>query len=247
LPTPTKSRRLRLLTGNLYGPGGVEPAALVELLERENPDVLAFQELGESQYRAIERLGLYPHGAANPGPDSLGMGLLLRFPASIRRLALPRRDAWIALMPVAPHPDGAPSAVPTHQALEIINVHVTAPHHRPPWRMISHRRTQIGALLSHLNSAGRRPRVLLGDLNSTTAFPAYRALRAHLRDAAFLAASRNGGRTYPTWAPRPGWPPLLRIDHVLVDPSVEVESLRVVPLPGSDHSAVLVDVSVAFS
>jgi endonuclease/exonuclease/phosphatase family metal-dependent hydrolase len=102
-------------------------------------------------------------------------------------------------------------------------------------------------LCAHLTAAGGRRRVLLGDLNSTTLFPAYRTLTQRLADAALAAASRNGGRTYPTWAPRPGWPRLLRIDHVLVDPSLYVESLRVLDLPGSDHAALLVDLLLSKS
>jgi hypothetical protein len=185
-----------------------------------------------------------------------GSALLLRHPAEVRRLPLPRRNGWIAELrlratwqageapasaPAAAGGGGSSPRIGRGAALEVISVHITPPHHLPPWEMARQRREQIQALRAHLAAGGGGPSVLLGDLNSTTLFPAYRALTRHLADAALAAASRNGGRACPTWAPRPGWPRLLRIDHALVDPSLHVESLRVVDLPGSDHAALLVE------
>jgi endonuclease/exonuclease/phosphatase family metal-dependent hydrolase len=232
--------RVRLLTANLKN-GGADPRALVEILRRAEPDVAAFQEIDAAQARAVEESGLFAHGRLDPRADSTGLGLVLRHPAQVRRLALPQRDAWIAEMRV---PGGAGRGA----ALEILCVHITAPHQLPPWDMVRQRRDQVRTLRDHLARAGPRPRVLLGDLNSTALFPAYRSLTralgegVSLVDAALLAASRNGHRPALTWAPRPGWPRLLRIDHALVDPCLQVEAVRAVNLPGSDHAALVVDV-----
>lgn len=236
--------------------GGVEPADLRLILEHEAADVVALQELALEQARAIEAIRLYPHGQMDPRQDTCGLGLLSRLPASLRRLPMPRRDAWIAHIQLsgagagnvaaAGAGDGAaagaePAGIPAASGLEVINVHITPPHHLPPWRMLRQRRGQIRALRAHLASAPRTLRVLLGDLNSTPIFPAYRALARLLVDAALLAAARRGGRPPGTWGPRPGWPRLLRIDHALVHPAIEVEAARQVDLPGSDHAALLVD------
>ena len=69
------------------------------------------------------------------------------------------------------------------------------------------------------------PRVLLGDLNMLAPLPhlvtGWRPLVA--------------GRTFPSWRPR------LQIDHALADGAVAVLTARVVPLPVSDHCALVVD------
>ncbi|MEE9219035.1 MAG: endonuclease/exonuclease/phosphatase family protein [Acidobacteriota bacterium] len=231
--------KLRVMSANLMGARGADPEALVRILERERPDVLALQEVSNAQAERIAKSGLFPYGHMDQRRSSLGLGMLLRRPGSVRRLPLPRRDGWIAQVEVT-EPETDRTAV-----LEVINVHLTPPHYLPPWKMLWQRRRQIHTLRSHLAANSRRPRVLLGDLNSTTLFPAYQALRAHLDDAALVAASLNGGITTPTWAPRPGWRPLLRIDHVLIDSSIEVEAFCVVPVPGSDHAAVRVDLRIS--
>ena len=220
--------------------GRADPAALAEMLRREKPDAAAFQEISAVQARAVEETGLFPHGTLDPRADSTGLGLALRHPASIRRLPLPLRDAWIAQMRLL--------AAGTPGSLEIICVHITAPHQLPPWQMLAQRRAQVRALHAHIARGGRRPLVLLGDLNSTPFFPAYRSLTRALGaspgrvDAALIASLRNGHAAAPTWAPRPGWRHLLRIDHALVDPSVEVGAVRTLDLPGSDHVALILDI-----
>lgn len=246
------------MTANLGG--RIDPRALAAILRREAPDVLALQELGPEQALAIESTGLYAHGETDPRPGTEGNGLLSRNPAELRRFPLPGRDAWIArvqiLRPadapaggeagaVRPAPRADPTAPgPAASTLEVIAVHLTPPHHLPPWRMVRQRRAQVFALREYLASAPDGPRVLLGDLNSTPIWPAYRALSARLADAAILVASLDGGRTVPTWGPRPGWPRLFRIDHALISPHVRVESLRVLDLPGSDHAALVADIAL---
>jgi endonuclease/exonuclease/phosphatase (EEP) superfamily protein YafD len=220
----------RILTANLMA-GGADPHALLALLGLETPDVAAFQELGRGQARAVEASGLFRSQRLDARADGDGLGVAARHPAAFERLPLPGRDSWIASV----RPEGAPAGV------EIINVHLTPPHHLPPWSMLAARRHQVARLRRHLRAPAVQPRVLVGDLNSTAFFPAYRALTAHLADAALLHASLDGGVTFPTWAPRPGWRRLLRLDHALVDPRLRVAGLRVADLPGSDHAALIVD------
>jgi endonuclease/exonuclease/phosphatase family metal-dependent hydrolase len=83
----------------------------------------------------------------------------------------------------------------------------------------------------------------VGDLNSTPRWPAYRRLAGELYDAAVIAAARSGRAPAPTWGPTPRSPRLLRIDHVLTS-ACDVLDFQVVPVAGSDHSAVLADLAV---
>jgi endonuclease/exonuclease/phosphatase family metal-dependent hydrolase len=176
-----------------------------------------------------------PHGKLEPTPDGMGLGIALRHPGDVERIALPQRDARVARL----SPSGWPGLPRT---VEIVNAHLANPVLGVPagWR---YRRGQVAGLAAYLASAEPCPRALVGDFNATPRWPAYRRLAAELDDAAVLAAARVGRAPAPTWGPYPGAPRLLRIDHVLVD-AFDVLELRVLPLPGSDHAAVVADLAV---
>ncbi|MGD8860412.1 MAG: endonuclease/exonuclease/phosphatase family protein [Myxococcales bacterium] len=221
--------RLRLLTANLWNGGG-EPGALAAVVERHGVDAVLTQEMSPAQSDALA--AHLPHGLRIPGLRCNGMGLSLRRPARVRRVALPLRDALVARLEPAQWPQ-----LPA--ALEIINVHIAAPTRRG---RLAVRRGQVAGLRRHLQ-AERLPRVLAGDLNSLWIMPAYRALRAHLDDAALLHAGARRRPPLPTWSPRADWPRLLRIDHVLTS-GLRVRALRPVRIAGSDHSAVLAELEL---
>jgi len=227
------SGAIRLLTANLYA-DRAHPEKFSELLEALAVDIACLQELGAQQAREIARV--LPHGllepSATPG-DHRGMGIAARRPLSVRRLALPRRDGRLALL--------APREWPELEAtLELVNVHIQAPHLFPQWRSLALRSEQLASLLPHLDAAPDGPRVLCGDFNATPLWPVYRALAARLPDLALTHARLRGGAPAATWGPWPGAPRLLRIDHVLGS-GVLAASVRVLPLEGGDHSALVVD------
>jgi len=153
----------------------------------------------------------------------------------VERLALPERDARVARLAARDWPGLA-------RDIEVVNAHLANPVIGIPasWRF---RRGQVDGLAAYLSSAEPRPRALVGDLNATPRWPAYRRLAAELDDAAQIAAARHGRSAERTWGPYPGSPRLLRIDHVLVD-ALDVLDFRVVSIEGSDHSAVVADLAV---
>jgi endonuclease/exonuclease/phosphatase family metal-dependent hydrolase len=221
-----------VLSANLcYGRADV--TALLELVRSLDVTVVALQELGDAQAAALS--ALLPHGKLDPTPDGLGLGIALRHPGEVERLALPQRDARVARL----RPE---EWAGLSRPVEIVNAHLANPVFNVPaaWR---HRRGQVAGLAAYLASAEGAPRALVGDLNSTPRWPAYRRLALELEDAASLVAARSGRRPEPTWGPHPRAPRLLRIDHVLVD-AFDVVDFRVFRLPGSDHSAVVADLAV---
>lgn len=227
--------RFRILTANLWN-GKADPGAFARSVQEHRVDVAAVQELGEEQARALERA--LDHGKLEPARNYRGMGIALRRPASIRRLALAERDAWIARLDPADWP-GLPAPV------EIVNVHIFSPTHRPVRRAFPVRREQLRGLEAYLAEAERIPRALVGDLNSTRIWPVYRRIAQRLEDAVDLWARGAPGR-WPrrTWGPAPWSPRLFRIDHVFVR-GLAVHHLEVIRISGSDHSAVLCEVGVA--
>ena len=218
---------LRLISANLRH-GGADPAALEDLIARENAAIVAVQELGPALAETLGRM--LPHGKLEPTPDGLGLGVALRRPAVVERLPLPVRDARVARLEAEDWPE-------LDGRIEILNVHIAAPHTRD-W----HRRGgQVAGLEAYLEKVPG-PRVLVGDLNATPLWPVYRRLVARLEDGARIVAARAGQPPRRTWGPTEGSPRVLRIDHVLVD-AVDVHDVRVVSLPGSDHSALVVDLA----
>lgn len=224
------SGRLRIVSANLWN-GHADPEAFARLVESLQPDVVAVQEIAPEHAEALARV--MRHGALVPARDHRGMGLALRRRAVVRRVALPYREAHVADVSLG---DGVEPA-------EVLNVHILAPHAQPPWWMWRVRRGQVRALTAYLDATPRRHRVVVGDLNATPLWPAYRRLTARLADGAVQAARQNGHRPRPTWGPWPGAPRLLRIDHILVS-GLAVEQVRVLAIPGSDHSAVVADLSL---
>jgi endonuclease/exonuclease/phosphatase family metal-dependent hydrolase len=225
--------RVRILSANLLN-GRADPDALAELVRRLGVDVAAVQELSPEQAEALAEV--LPFGSLRPSRDYNGMGIALRAPARESRVSLPRRDALVAEL----GPEGwSELAAP----VEIVNVHVTAPHTRPAGlQAFSERRGQLRGLLAHLEAThARTPQVVIGDFNATPLWPVYRRVARLRRDAARASAERNGARPRPTWGPGTRAPRVLRIDHAFVQ-ALRVEAFRVERLPGSDHDAIVVDV-----
>ena len=223
---------LRVVSANLWN-GRADPRAFAELVSALEADVVAVQELSFAQADALGRV--LPHGLLEPSSDYMGMGIALRRAAAVRRIPLPCRDARVIDIELL---DG----LETTRPIEIINVHVQAPHSPISWQTVRRRAGQLRGLMRHLHDSPERPRVLVGDLNATPRWPFYRRLAAIMSDAAIVVARREGRRPEPTWAPRPGLPRLLRIDHAFVS-RLAVRNFRVVSVEGGDHSAIVVDLS----
>ena len=216
---------MKLLTANLLN-GGATPSAVEALLDRVRPDVLVAQEMGTNLAGVFSRYAEF--GEMAPSDDNRGRALLGLESLECRRLPLPWRDATIARTRI----DGEP--------VLIVGVHLANPI--DGLKAVPRRRAQIRALEPIITSSDRC--LLVGDLNATPAWPAYRRLRADLDDLIDDWAREAGIRPPRTWSPRPGWPALLRIDHVL-GRGVRVTDHRVHDVEGSDHRALEVTLEPA--
>ncbi len=227
---------LRLMTANLYN-GRATPEAIARLVETLQVDVACFQELAPAQAEAIG--AVLPHGKLDPRTDHEGAGIALRRPAEVERLPLPRRDARVTRL--------EPRHWPVLDApLEVVGVHIQAPHgNPPPWITLPLRRGQMAGLVDYFESVPRPHRVVVGDFNATPLWPAYRRMRQHLCDGPAQLARSRGERPPRTWGP--GFARglrLLRIDHVFTS-GVALADSAVHPIEGSDHAALVVDLELA--
>lgn len=224
---------LRVLSANLWG-GRADHQALARQIEELGVDVIAVQELSPAQAGAISEV--LPHGKLEPAPEYRGMGIALRHPGNVQRLDLRHRDARVVELLPGEWPD-LPDRV------EIVNVHVHAPHDFPQWRALARRRDQLRALNAYLHSAPKPHRAVVGDFNSTPIWPFYRSLASHLDDAAKLHAEVTRRRPARTWGPWHGAPRLLRIDHAFLT-GLSVDRFEVIEVSGSDHSGILTDLRI---
>jgi endonuclease/exonuclease/phosphatase (EEP) superfamily protein YafD len=216
----------RILTANLFA-DRLNVDGFRALLKDLDPDVVVVQELS---HRAAEVLDEFlPHGLLVPDDGYDGRGLALRAPAHCEVLPMAFRDGLIARLE---RPEWAGS-------LEVINVHLANPIMWRPWQSVRSRRQQLDALLRYITPP--RPRLVAGDFNASPVWPVYRRLAARLEDAADLVAKARGKRPVRTWSPIPGGPSLLRIDHVFTEGLHPLDA-QVVPIPGSDHRGLLVEV-----
>jgi len=101
---------------------------------------------------------------------------------------------------------------------------------------------QTGALASSgLASAG--PTLVVGDFNAGYWHPTFRRLlRAGWRDA-HIATRRWRSNSWPD--DRRPLPPLVRLDHALVNDKLTVTDVHDVRIPGSDHVGFTVTVAAA--
>lgn len=214
-----------VLSANIHHGTG-EAEALVELVDRHRPDLLAIQELTPSFARELRRAGidgLLPNAILETRRKVSGAGLYSRLP--MRKIAGTQAFAFRQPRAILQLPDGRP--------IRVVDVH---PY--PPQRNAV---DEWSEALESLPSTGRGiPWVLVGDFNATLDHSQLRDLLDRgYRDAGEVA----GEGLEPTW-PADDWAgrlPGVTIDHVLADSRLGVVDYEVEELPGSDHRPVLAE------
>ena len=221
-----------MLTANLWATR-VDAESFADSLRYLDPDVVCVQELAPSAASALEEM--YGYGELIPTNDFRGMGIALRNPAKLTTLQMPQKDGQVAVL----EPDDWPTL---NEPLEIVNLHFAAPGPRRIASQLAARRRQLAAFEKYVGETPSRPRLVVGDMNSTPLWPLYRRLARQFDDAHRLVAKQFRRAPRRTWGPTHNWPRLLRIDHVFTH-AVEVSDLWVVPIAGSDHSGVIFDLA----
>lgn len=218
-------RRLTVMSANLFR-GQADAATVMRLARSERVDVLSLQELDAGALTRLDAAGagrMFPRRAIALAAGGGGSGLLVGRHA---RLLGTARTAGADQPAVT-------VALPGSGALS-----VEAVHPPPPIGAATGRTWR--SLLEALPSAGEGAplRVLAGDFNATLD---HRALREVLDRGYVDAADAAGSGLEPTW--RSG-PLPITIDHVLVDRRIGVRDFSTHEVPGSDHEAVVAELTV---
>ncbi len=204
--------------------GHADVADLVGVIDQYRPDLVAVQELGRAQASVLGPL--YGFGVLRPDDGGEGHGLVSSLPMTVDRLVLPGRS-------------GLQGEIRAKWGrLSVIAVHLLNP--LDAWLGRAPFRGRQVAALCDLLDADPTERILLGDLNATRAFPAYRQLTRRLDDAVARWAHQQAIPPSCTWSQGAGSRRRLRIDHVMVS-GLEARQAKVVAVKGSDHRALIVD------
>jgi endonuclease/exonuclease/phosphatase (EEP) superfamily protein YafD len=224
-PAPAGARPLRVFHGNLLYHNG-RTAEMARAVARLDADVLAFTE-----YTSAHAGGLYvaplteafPYRIERPEPRAGGSALWSRYPLT-EVTAPPALYSSTAAVVAGPSP---------------VTVYVVHPPN--PLDELHHWLDEL-ARIAELRQTARPPAMVVGDFNATPWHPPFR----RLLDAGWRDAHHLAGRAFTNSWPTDRWliPPLLRLDHALIDDSLAVSDVVDVRLPGSDHRGLVVDVVV---
>jgi endonuclease/exonuclease/phosphatase family metal-dependent hydrolase len=225
---PAGREILTVLSANVHF-GHAEPEALVELVDRHDPDLLALQELTPRAARELRRAGLddrLPDAVLETRRGAAGSGLYSRLP--IRKLGGGQPFFFRQPRALLRMPDG--------RRLRVVDIHPL-----PPGRGAEEVWDET---LESLPSAGTGPPwVLVGDFNATLDIAPFR----ELLDRGYRDAGEVAGEGLEPTFPAMGWnglPPFITIDHVLADRRLDVVDYGVEDLPGTDHRAVRAELAL---
>ncbi|PUB23938.1 endonuclease/exonuclease/phosphatase (EEP) superfamily protein YafD [Promicromonospora sp. AC04] len=225
---PADAGTLRVMTVNtLYGQADAE--SVVELVDSQNVEVLAVQELTPAFEEALADAGLddlLPHSFTVPADDGpAGSGLW-----SSTELTEVEQLAGTSF--------AMPSAL---VAVGGTDVRVTVVHPHPPMpNDITTWRTELAALADQVQ-ADKTPQIMAGDFNATYDHASFRALLG----SRFSDATREwGAGPAVTWPEGSRVPALFALDHVVVEKDMPVSDVVSMQVPGTDHRALVATVVV---
>ncbi|MBB2913569.1 endonuclease/exonuclease/phosphatase (EEP) superfamily protein YafD [Streptosporangium becharense] len=221
---------LRVVTLNMLF-GHADPEVVMDLVRRLKPDVLSAQELTPGMVEKLDAAGLkevMPHRVLEAEWSAGGSGLYARYELT------PLENLFEAIGHNMP---AARLNLPGAKPVELVSVHPFP----PLGRQVHDWTAALDALPS---AAPDRIRILAGDFNASLD---HVAMRRFLDRGYTDAADVVGQGLIPTWPANKGIPPIITIDHVVVDRRVGVSEVSVHTVKGTDHRAVFADLRLPAS
>ncbi len=218
---------LRILVVNAHN-GDADAPDIVEQARAQAVDVLVVTELSAVLAHDLTADGidatLTPVSVTTGSPEAAGLGVYSRFAVSdVHPLPGTR---WPAVQGVVDTGHGSVTLIAAH-------VVPPTPSTAAAWA------TDLDVLRRDA-AAVRGPVVVAGTLNATPWNPQFRALATgRLHDAADLLG-RGLRPTWPSWLPLPVVP----LEHVLAGGGLGVTSVGTAPIGGSDHRALVADLTL---
>ena len=229
-PAPTLTGSLTVMTLSTYY-GMADPAQLVAEAERAQPDVVVLTEIDVDLWRALQASSWardLPFHVGEPGPDWTSNATMVfsRYPVSLLEAlgSTPQQHVVTVDLPAGP--------------LTVIAVHA-----RNPSDGYDQWASSLLAVQRAAEARAGRPVVALGDFNAVREHvPLQQLLDSGLADA----AEQAGTGWLPTFPTRPyAWwpgfpsglamPPLIGLDHVLINDHLLAASVESFGVTDTDH------------
>lgn len=232
-PPTVDAPTLRVMAANVHG-GRAGPEAVAAAIRESDADVLVLLEATEAFVGSptiAAALAHYPHRLGREGDSAAREGaaptlVLARFPMEALAQVDSRFDQYVIRVSADPVPLTLVAAHPLNML--------------PGGHVWEHEGNILRrAITPHLSE----PVAVVGDLNATPEHLTLRRLTDGL--GLELGAQEAGAGWQPTYNAGIDWlPPMVAIDHVLTNDRVTATSFRTVPLPGSDHHAIVADLAI---
>lgn len=229
-PSAAGRANLRIVSLNL-NIANRKHAQVLRFIRDESPDVAVFLEVSERWGEVLKALEQeWPYSCTRPQYGSFGVALYSRLPLEESRIEFLSDGfpAVVARVNVAHNDD--------HIPVTIFGTHPM----RPMWGLgVTPRDEQLAALAERIRQCPG-PKIVVGDLNTTSWSPAF----VDFRERTELCDSRSGRGVQPSWPaflPRPFRIP---IDHCLVSPGIRIIDRRIGPKVGSDHLPVIAELAI---
>ncbi|WP_237102742.1 endonuclease/exonuclease/phosphatase family protein [Nonomuraea sp. MG754425] len=214
---------LRVLAVNLFGRGDAQ--TVVDYVRRHDVEVFSALELTHAEVERLDAAGLrqvLPYRVLQAEFDAAGSGIYSKYPVT----ELPG-----LFTPVGHNMPAAAVSLPGGGKVEFVAVHPNP----PLGRMEAEWNAALRALPSASPSAVR---VLAGDFNAGLDHRAFR----DLLDRGYVDAAEQVGKGLsPTWPNFRPIPPIIAIDHVVVDRRVAVSRVELLDVPRTDHRGVFAE------
>ncbi|MBX7257199.1 MAG: endonuclease/exonuclease/phosphatase family protein [Candidatus Hydrogenedentes bacterium] len=222
--SPGTGMSLRLMISNVLTTNK-DYATFIELVKKEEPDVVVVMEINDAWVKALEPLEAdYPHRTYRPREDNFGIGILskksVRETSDIDLCGVPALQAVLSMQ---------------RQRVNLLAVHTLPPVNA---ENAGRRNAQL-KMIADITKDIRGLAIVAGDLNTTMWSPSFRSLvrESELRDA------RRGFGVHATW-PADLAPFMIPIDHCLYRAPTSVKDFRTGPSFGSDHLPLIIDFAV---
>ena len=222
----TPKSAFRVLQFNTWA-SNQHPDAIVKLIQDNKVDIIGLEEVNAINFQYLKRhlpVKLYPTFIHNP----------------IGRICLLSKYPLIGNASISQHPPTILASLNIKSnTVRILLTHTSRPINNPSYA------SEIRTLISTIRQQ-QKPMIVLGDLNTTPWSNYFKQLTT----SANLYNTQLGqdiSPTYPSHLPKTQiyFPfPVLPLDHILVNPELNVIRRWNGPYSGSDHLPVLVDLAI---
>jgi endonuclease/exonuclease/phosphatase (EEP) superfamily protein YafD len=213
--------KFRLMSLNMFN-GEADSSQVAERAAKA--DVVILVETTPDAVRALQRYGWdkrFPYSVGDPRDNFSNTAVFSRFPLSrSSRLGDTSFQQWVTTV-----------RIPRVGGVRLMAVHPCNPYCGDD-RWSSEHRLLRRAVINNLD----RPLIVAGDFNAVNDHGPMQALqRAGLKNATDVA----GAGWLPTYPANRSYPPLLPIDHVMINKNLTATSVTSFTVAGSDHRGLL--------